>query len=67
MLVLSRKVGEAIHIGKEVTVTVVRIGPNAVRLGISAPKSLNIVRDEIAEPERELLEIDVPLDSVCVR
>ena len=34
MLVLSRKVGERVLVGDKVVVTVVRIGPNAVRLGI---------------------------------
>ena len=47
MLVLSRKPGERIMIGDNVIVTVVRIGPNNVRLGIDAPAELNIVREEL--------------------
>lgn len=47
MLVLSRKPGERILIGNDVTVTIVRIGPNNVRLGIEAPRQLNIVREEL--------------------
>jgi carbon storage regulator len=47
MLVLSRKPGERILIGDNITVTVVRIGPNNVRLGIDAPRHLNIVREEL--------------------
>lgn len=47
MLVLSRKPGEKILIGDNVTITVIRIGPNTVRLGIDAPKDLNIVRQEL--------------------
>jgi len=47
MLVLSRKPGERILIGDNVTVTIVRIGPNNVRLGIDAPRHLNIVREEL--------------------
>lgn len=47
MLVLSRKSGERILIGEDVTVTVVRIGPNTVRLGIDAPREMNIVREEL--------------------
>ena len=47
MLVLSRKTGERILIGDDVAVTVVRIGPNAVRVGIEAPRSTNIVREEL--------------------
>lgn len=47
MLVLSRKPGERIIIGDQVVVTVVRIGPNNVRLGIDAPPEMNIVREEL--------------------
>lgn len=45
MLVLSRKNDESLRIGDDIVVTVVRIGPNSVRLGIEAPASLNIVRE----------------------
>ncbi len=51
MLVLSRKTGERIRIGDNVTVTIVRIGPNNVRLGIEAPRNLNIVREELCPHE----------------
>ncbi len=47
MLVLSRKPSERIMIGDEIAITVVRIGPNAVRLGIEAPRDMNIVREEL--------------------
>jgi carbon storage regulator len=47
MLVLSRKPGERILIGDDVAVTIVRIGPNTVRLGIDAPREMNIVREEL--------------------
>ena len=47
MLVLSRKPGERILIGDNVAVTIVRIGPNTVRLGIDAPREMNIVREEL--------------------
>ena len=47
MLVLSRKPGERIMIGDNIVLTVVRIGPNNVRLGIDAPTELNIVREEL--------------------
>ena len=54
MLVLSRKLGEQIFVGNDITITVVRIGPNAVRIGITAPKNLDIVRDELdAKPIQE--------------
>ncbi len=47
MLVLSRKPGEKILIGDDVIITIVRIGPNNVRLGIDAPRHVNIVREEL--------------------
>lgn len=48
---LSRKPGERILVGDDVVITVVRIGPNTVRLGIDAPGCLNIVREELVEKE----------------
>src|SRR5262245_19693566 len=47
MLVLSRKPGERILVGNDVKITVIRIGPNSVRIGIDAPGHLNIVREEL--------------------
>ncbi len=47
MLVLSRKVGEKILIGNQISVTVVRVGQGAVRIGVEAPDDLAIVREEI--------------------
>ena len=49
MLVLSRKPGERILIGEDVAITIVRIGPNNVRLGIEAPREMNIVREELCD------------------
>lgn len=47
MLVLSRKVTEVIHIGPDISVRVVKIGPNNVRLGIEAPDDIAIHRDVV--------------------
>lgn len=52
MLVLSRKPGERILIGDDIAVTIVRIGPNNVRIGIDAPRSMNIVREELCGREK---------------
>jgi carbon storage regulator len=49
MLVLSRKVGERILIGENIAVTVVRVGPGMVRLGVEAPEQMPIVREEIKD------------------
>jgi carbon storage regulator CsrA len=46
MLALSRKVTETIHIGEEITVTINRIGPMVVQVGIEAPASYEIRRGE---------------------
>ncbi len=59
MLVLSRKPGERILIGDNVTVTIVRIGPNAVKLGIDAPKELNIVREELCVGQSQQNEVAI--------
>lgn len=47
MLVLSRKPSERILVGPDIKITVIRIGPNSVRIGIDAPGHLNIVREEL--------------------
>lgn len=53
MLVMSRKVRESIQIGNDVVVTVTLIKPDAVRIGITAPRDVKIVRTElISENER---------------
>ena len=46
MLVLSRKVNETIKIGDYITITVVRIGSEHVKLGISAPVALPVTRPD---------------------
>ena len=45
MLVLSQKPGDTLSIGNDVKIKIVRIGPGAVRIGIEAPASMDIVRD----------------------
>lgn len=54
MLVLSRRESEVIYIGDDIKVTVVRIGPNTVRLGIDCPKEINIAREELVRAGKEL-------------
>ena len=61
MLVLSRKVGEEIQIGDEITVTVVRIAGGSVRLGIEAPKTTPIAREELQESlQQEEVDLQIP-------
>ncbi len=47
MLVLSRKTGSSIRIGKDIVLTVVKIDRNQVRLGIEAPLNVPILRQEL--------------------
>jgi len=47
MLILTRRVGESLMIGNEVTVTVLGVKGNQVRIGINAPKSVEVHREEI--------------------
>lgn len=47
MLVLSRKVGESIHIGNDITIFVSKIDCTSVRISISAPWAIPIARGEI--------------------
>lgn len=47
MLILTRRVGETVMIGNEVTVTVLGVKGNQVRIGIKAPKTVAVHREEI--------------------
>lgn len=49
MLVLSRKTGERIQIGPDITITVVKLSSGGVRLGIEAPPELAVLRGELAD------------------
>jgi carbon storage regulator CsrA len=49
MLILTRRVGEGLVIGQDITFTVLGVKGNQVRLGVSAPKSVAVHREEIYE------------------
>jgi carbon storage regulator len=47
MLILTRRTGEKLMIGDDVTVTVLGVKGNQVRIGVSAPKNVEVHREEI--------------------
>jgi len=49
MLILTRRVGESLKIAEEVTVTVLGLKGNQVRVGIAAPKNVAVHREEVFE------------------
>lgn len=49
MLILTRRIGESVMIGKEIQVTVLGVKGNQVRVGVNAPKEVPVHREEIFE------------------
>ena len=64
MLILTRRVGETVMIGDDVTITVLGVKGNQVRVGINAPKHVAVHREEIYERiKREQQPEDVAADK----
>lgn len=53
MLILTRRVGETIKIGEDITVTVLGVKGNQVRVGVGAPRDVAVHREEIYERIQE--------------
>jgi carbon storage regulator len=58
MLVLTRKVGDKVLLGDEIQIAVIEVQGNQVKLGISAPRSLPVLRAELRDREA-----DTPSDA----
>ncbi len=53
MLILSRKLGESVLLGEDVSITVLEVTKGVVKLGIDAPKEIRILRGELSEAVKE--------------
>ena len=64
MLILTRRVGETLMIGDDVTITVLGVKGNQVRIGVNAPKEVAVHRDEIYQRiQNEKTGDDIDSDS----
>ena len=54
MLILSRKKGEEIKIGSDITLTILSVSENQIKVGIDAPKNVEILRGELYNKVKEL-------------
>lgn len=63
MLVLSRKAGESVYIGHDVSITIVKVNGRQVKLKIDAPREVPILREELCSQE---IEFDLSLEDVVL-
>lgn len=63
MLILTRRAGEAVRIGDEITVTVLGIKAGQVRIGVDAPKMVSVHREEVYQRIQQARSRKVRPDS----
>ena len=65
MLILTRRVGETLMVGDDITVTILEAKGNQIRIGVNAPKDIAVHREEIYQRIQQDQEKDLPEPSNC--
>ncbi|TWU20259.1 Carbon storage regulator [Novipirellula galeiformis] len=63
MLVLTRKLDEKIQIGNDITITLIRVQGNTVRIGIDAPREIRVIRAELESHDAAEANVERPLSE----